>query len=147
MIKTIIGVILSFGILGVHAQENALGSWKMVDKTSGRLKNVIKFYKKGDEYYGKIVDTNPKPGTPANPICDKCDGDRKNKHVLGMDVLTDLEYDEDTGQFVGGKILNPKTGNEYDAKVWVGKDGKLRVRGFKFLFYKTYVLHPSERQF
>lgn len=140
-------IILCLGLTNLHAQERALGSWKMVDESSGRLKNVIKFYQKGDEYYGKIVDTNPKPGTPANPICDKCDGARKNQHVIGMDVLTGFEYDDRANEFVDGEILNPKDGKEYDAKVWVGDDGNLRVRGYKFFFHKTYTLLPSEKEF
>lgn len=135
------------GYITLHAQEAALGCWNMVDDESGRIKNVIKFYKKGDEYFGRIVKTNPKPGNDPNPICEKCEGERKGKPVVGMDVITDMEYNERSGKFVGGEILNPTTGNEYTCKVWLGPDGKLRVRGYKFFFHKTYVLPPAEEKF
>lgn len=145
--RLIVLLILSLGFAELQAQDNALGSWEMVDEQTGRLKNIIKFYKNGDKYYGKIVDTNPKPGTPANPTCDKCPGDRKNQHVIGMNVLTAFEYDDGAKEFVGGEILNPKDGKVYNAKVWVGDDGNLRVRGYKFFFHKTYTLLPSEKEF
>lgn len=147
MIKALLIGILCFGFMDLRAQEAILGCWNMVDNESGRIKNTIKFYKKGNEYFGKIVDTNPKPGTDPNPICDQCPGDRKGDPVIGMDVVTNLKFDTKAGEFVGGEILNPKNGNEYACKVWLGKDGNLRVRGYKFFFHKTYVLPPSDKEF
>lgn len=147
MKKVLLMLIWTIGNVHLQAQERALGYWEMVNEKTGRWKNVIELYQKGDKYFGKIVATNPKPGTDPNPICKDCKGDRKGQHILGMDVLTDLKYNKKTDEFVGGEILDPQNGNEYSCKVWLGEDGNLRVRGYKFVFHKTYMLLPSNKEF
>jgi len=60
-------------------------------------------------------------------VCGKCDGANKDKPVVGMNILWGLKKDGDAWE--GGKILDPKTGKVYSAKLKLAGD-KLEVRGF-----------------
>ena len=79
-----------------------------------------------------------KPGEDPDPICDKCDEDdpRYNQKILGMTIITDMEFQEDDNEWEDGEIMDPKKGKVYDCKLWV-EDGKLQVRGYVLFFHRT----------
>ncbi len=43
-----------------------------------------------------------------------------------MVIIKDMEMDD--GELDDGAILDPKKGEVYDCKIWIGDDGKLNVR-------------------
>lgn len=106
-----------------------LGVWKTIDDATGQQRGLVELYMEGDELKGRILDTFPAPGEPADPVCLKCGGERKDQPVKGMTFLWGLTRDGD--QWRGGEILDPANGQVYDAKLKVIDDGgKLEVRGF-----------------
>jgi uncharacterized protein (DUF2147 family) len=106
-----------------------LGMWKTIDDNTGQPHGLVELYMEGDELKGRIVDTFPAPGEPADPTCIKCRGERKDQPVKGMVFLWGLTRDGD--QWRGGEILDPANGEVYDAKLKVVEGGaKLEVRGF-----------------
>ncbi|MFY0601227.1 MAG: DUF2147 domain-containing protein [Cyclobacteriaceae bacterium] len=120
--------------------QTIVGKWKMVGMKSGKERSLIQIYEKDGEYFGKVLEVYPKPGATKDPICDKCDDYRKDQPVVGMDIITGLEYNGRSGEYRGGEILDPGSGDVYDCKAWLGKDGYLRIRGYLFFLGKTYVL-------
>ena len=69
------------------------------------------------------------PAPSDNPLCDRCSGDRKNKPVVGLQILWGLKKDGD--EYGGGRILDVETGKEVRAKLKLTDGGKkLEVRGF-----------------
>lgn len=128
------------GFIFTAQAQTIVGKWKMVGMKSGKERSVIQMYEKNDRYYGKVVKLYPIPGADPNPKCDVCEDGRKGQPIIGMDIITDLEYNSRSGEYKGGKILDPKSGSEYDCKVWLGNDGYLRVRGYLFFVGKTYIL-------
>lgn len=123
-----------------HGQDNAsiIGKWKTIDDETGKEKSVVEIYKKNDgKYYGKIIKLFRKEGEDPDPVCDKCDEDdaRYNKKILGMEIITALEKNEDN-EYEDGEILDPKKGKVYDCKLWV-ENGKLQVRGYVLFFHRT----------
>lgn len=101
------------------------GRWKTIDDETGKAKSIVEIFKKSDgKYYGKISQLLI---TPANPNCVACKDDRKNKPILGMEIIRGLKNND--GEFDGGTITDPKTGKTY--KCSIKKDGnKLIVRGY-----------------
>lgn len=101
------------------------GKWKTIDDETGKAKSIVEIIKKADgKYYGKVVQLLIKP---ANSNCVGCKDDRKNKPILGMEVIRGLQKID--GNFEGGTITDPKTGKTY--KCLIKKDGdKLDVRGY-----------------
>jgi probable signal peptide protein len=64
---------------------------------------------------------------PTNDNCVKCKDDRKNKPLIGLEIIRGLEKDGD--EFTGGTITDPKNGKTY--KCTITRDGnKLNVRGY-----------------
>jgi uncharacterized protein (DUF2147 family) len=120
--------------------QTIIGQWKMVGMKSGKERSLIEIYEKDGLYFGKVIEVYPAPGKDPNPVCDLCSDDRKGKRMVGMDIITNLEYNGRTGEYKDGRILDPMTGSEYDCKVWLGSDGYLRVRGYMFFVGKTYIL-------
>lgn len=101
------------------------GRWKTVDDETGKPKSIVEITKKADgKYYGKVQQLLIKPAV-AN--CTACTDDRKNKPILGMEVIRGLK--KDGNEFTGGTITDPKTGKTYKCTVTRSGD-KLNVRGY-----------------
>jgi uncharacterized protein (DUF2147 family) len=130
---------LYFMISIVSAQhEDITGLWKTIDDETGQPKSVVKIYIKEGKLYGDIVKLFRKPGEDPDPICDKCDEDdpRYNQKILGMTIITDMEYQKGDNEWEDGEIMDPKKGKVYDCKLWV-ENGKLQVRGYVLFFHRT----------
>ncbi|NCG29591.1 MAG: DUF2147 domain-containing protein [Bacteroidetes bacterium] len=130
---------------GVNAQ-NVVGKWKTIDDETGKPKSIVEIYKKGNVYHGNILKLFRGPNENQDPICDKCEDDdpRYNKRIVGMDIIQAMEWDADDKVLDDGEILDPKNGEVYDAKIWVGDDGNLSVRGYIMFLYRTQTWLPVE---
>lgn len=118
------------------AQESILGKWKTIDDENGKPRSVVEIYKKGDLFYGKVVDMYLEPHEDPDPVCDDCDedDDRYMKKVRGMEILRGAKKDEE--EYVDGKILDPENGKVYNCKLWL-EDGDLKLRGYIAFFFRT----------
>jgi uncharacterized protein (DUF2147 family) len=118
----------------LNAQDSIFGKWKSVDDESNKAKSIVEVYKKEGKAYGKIVNLFREPDEDPDPLCDECEGDKYNKRIIGMEIITDMELDGDTWE--GGEILDPENGKVYRCKIWV-EDGTLKVRGYIMFLYRT----------
>lgn len=101
------------------------GKWKTIDDETGQAKSIVEIFKKSDgKYYGKVSQLLSKP---ANANCVDCKDDRKNKPILGMEVVRGMKKEGAT--FTGGTITDPKTGKTYKCNI-ERKGDKLDVRGY-----------------
>lgn len=122
MKKILLGLSL---LVGVAISAQIEGKWKTIDDETGKAKSIVEIFKKNDgKYYGKIQQLMQKP---TNDNCVKCKDDRKNKPLIGLEIIRGLEKDGD--EFTGGTITDPKNGKTY--KCTIMRDGnKLNVRGY-----------------
>ena len=122
-------MILAQSAPAIAADLSPVGMWKTLDDKTGEEKSFIKVWIDKGELFGKIEKLVRKPGENPNPICDKCPGDNKDKHTIGMTIL--WGFKQDGGKWSGGYLLDPDDGKTYKGKIEV-KDGgkKLEVRGF-----------------
>ena len=121
----------------LHAQPpnaTVLGRWTTVDDNSGKPRSVVEITMTNGTLSGRIVDLYDK--THLQKLCDKCPGDRKNKRIVGLEIIRGMKADGDT--WAEGTILDPETGNVYDCKMWL-ENGKLMVRGYVAFFFRTQV--------
>lgn len=114
---------LAFSLIGVMSFAQIEGKWRTIDDETGKPKSVVEIFKKNDgKYYGKIVQLLIKP---ENNNCVKCKDDRKNKPLMGLEIIRGLSKDGD--EFGGGTITNPKDGKSY--KTEIEKEGNtLKVK-------------------
>ncbi|ROI00615.1 DUF2147 domain-containing protein [Chryseobacterium daecheongense] len=123
MKKLLLTFVLS--LFGVMSFAQIEGKWKTVDDETKQAKSIVEIYKKSDgKYYGKVTQLLIKP---ANPNCVDCKDDRKNKPILGMEIIRGLKKDGD--EFTGGTITDPKTGKTYKCTIKRSGD-QLNVRGY-----------------
>jgi uncharacterized protein (DUF2147 family) len=112
------------------AQEpSPVGIWKTIDDETGKVKSIVQITETNGELQGKVEKVFSPPAESTNPICDKCEGELKDKPVIGMTILSGLK--KDGNEYTGGHILDPKKGKTYKCKIKIADDGKtLEVRGF-----------------
>ena len=111
------------------AESTPAGLWRTIDDHTGKEKSLVRIVEVNGEFRGTIEKLFREPGEDPNPNCDKCTGDKKNKPVIGMMILTGLK--KDNSQWAGGEILDPQNGKIYRRKAWLENKGHdLHVRGF-----------------
>jgi uncharacterized protein (DUF2147 family) len=108
------------------APETPVGTWRTFDD-GGRETGRVEIWEQAGVLYGRVVAIDDP--AKAKAVCLKCEGERKDKPVLGMQILGGLKKDGD--RWTGGLILDPENGSTYDCTMRVDDDGrKLVVRGF-----------------
>ena len=111
------------------AEFTPVGLWRTIDDQTGKPRGLVRITEANGEYQARVEKTFPKPGEESNPKCEKCEGPRQNKPVIGMTILWGLKKQGDAYQ--GGEILDPENGKIYRARIKLEDGGKkLDVRGF-----------------
>lgn len=126
---------LSLALLGALASaafsaelNTPIGIWQTIDEQSGKPSAVVEVFQEGDELKARIIKVLRDP-PPNPPTCHKCEGELKDKPLVGLTFMWGLH--PDGSEWGGGQILDPKNGNIYKAKLELIDGGnKLKVRGF-----------------
>lgn len=145
MLKAILFTILVLPVFMINThnlyaeKDSILGKWETIDDETNKPKSIIEFYKKGNMYYAKITKLLLKP---QDTLCDKCEGDKKDKPVVGMTIVWNMK--RDGNELSGGEILDPNNGKTYTCKIWLEKD-KLKVRGYIAFLYRTQYWHRVKK--
>ena len=130
----VLGVAFGAG-LAAAAESPAIGTWKTIDEKSGKVVSEVQLSEQGGKLVGKITGlTEPTDKAGKPKTCTACKGEDKDKPIIGLVIVKDLKADGD--RFKGGTILDPEDGKIYKAEIWT-EDGKLKVRGYLGVFYKT----------
>lgn len=120
-------MVLLFGVFCFGQTSTIIGRWKTVDDETGKATSVIEIFEKHNKIHGRIVELlNSKA---KNPKCEKCEGEDKNKPIIGLVVLRGLKREKD-GNYSDGKILDPKHGKIYKCNLSLESKDRLKVRGF-----------------
>ncbi len=115
----------ALSLVSVFSFAQIEGKWKTIDDETKEAKSIVEIFKKSDgKYYAKIVQLFQKP---ENANCVKCTDDRKNKPLVGLEIIRGLK--KDGAEFSGGTITDPKSGKTY--KCLIKREGnKLNLRGY-----------------
>ena len=105
--------------------QSIIGEWETFDDVTGDKLSVVEIYKKGGNYFGKIIHLFE---DPIDSVCDQCEGDNFNKPVIGLVIIEDLIEDGD--EFNEGTILDPKNGKTYKCYLELEENNKLKLRGY-----------------
>lgn len=105
--------------------QNGVGHWQIVngDGTPG---GQAETYIENGKLFGRV--TQVRPGRTPHDVCDKCSGEYKNQLILGMVFLRNFHVDGD--DWVGGTVVDPENGKEYQGKIWAVGNNGLHLRGF-----------------
>ena len=122
-------------VVGPSASAGPAGAWRTIDDRTGAPRALVRVAVQDARLSGAIERIFPRPGEGANPVCTRCEGDLRDKPVLGMEILRGLR--QDGNRWVGGSILDPENGRTYRATVWLDGQDHLRVRGYWGPSYRT----------
>lgn len=106
--------------------QSIFGKWENRDETTGIVDSVIEVYEKDGKAYAKIIAITDKNRQDA--ICEQCNGKNKNQRILGMDILSGLQKENNI--WSGGKILDPKNGKTYKCYLQLTEANTLKIRGY-----------------
>jgi uncharacterized protein (DUF2147 family) len=109
----------------LFSQVNKIvGTWKTIDEKTGEAKSIVRIYKgTTGNYFGKIEQLFNNP----DGLCVNCKGDKKDKPIMGMVIITDMKEKGD--KLDNGYILDPANGETYHVTISLEKNGKLKLRG------------------
>lgn len=127
-------LMLTVSLLPIAAQAadpaSPVGRWRTIDDDTKSERSIVEVTKVGDELQGRVLRIFYRPDEKPDPICELCEGARKDQPVIGMTFLWGLKPDGGN-DWADGAILDPKNGKIYNAKLSLTEGGsQLRVRGY-----------------
>lgn len=116
--------------------QSVFGKWKTIDDRTGKPKGLIEIYEKDGLMYGKVIQILEKG--KEGVLCVKCEGDRKDQPVEGMEIITGGEENED-GEWKGKRLFDPEQAMTFRFKIWLNPENsdELKVRGYLAFIYRT----------
>ena len=119
------------------AQPTPVGLWHSIDDKTGEAKAAIRIQDNGGALSGRI-EKQLRKDAKADAVCDECKDDRKDKPIVGLEIIRGARKAESDTAWTGGKILDPENGKEYKLRLAPIEGGqKLQVRGYLGPFYRT----------
>jgi len=109
--------------------DTPVGKWRTIDDKTGKVKSIVEIYATTNgTLAGRVLQVLDSDKGP-HPLCDACKGENHNKPIEGMVIAWHLQNESDTWD--DGKIMDPKNGKIYSAKMTPIDGGKkLEVRGY-----------------
>jgi uncharacterized protein (DUF2147 family) len=128
--KTLIAFAL-FALAGaVSAQSTPVGVWKTIDDKTKTERAQIRITESGGVLSGKIEKLLA-ADAKQDSVCDKCSDDRKDKPMIGLEVVRGVKRAEAENTWDGGTILDAGEGKIYKVRMQPVDGGKkLEVRGY-----------------
>jgi len=118
------------------AQTSPVGLWKTIDDDGKTEKSHVRISEQGGTLVGSI-DKLLDPKDPTDAKCDKCRDDRKDKPIVGLQIIRGVKAEGD-GIWGGGEVLDPNNGKTYRTRLKPVDGGKkLEMRGYIGPFYRT----------
>ena len=111
------------------AQMNPVGTWRSIDDDTKQPKAQIVVTENAGVLTGRIEQLL-RPGADPKGVCDRCTDDRKDKPMIGLEIIRGAKKAEGKEVWEGGRILDPEKGSTYALRLTPIEGGKkLEVRG------------------
>lgn len=122
-IFTTLCLMLCFAVVSIA--QSPVGTWKTIDDVTGEAKSYVEITERNGKFYGKVVKLLR---VAEDTVCDACSGDKKDKPLMGMEILWDLEPYKSYWSY--GQIVDPESGKVYKCSLYVEDEDTLRLRGY-----------------
>lgn len=125
-----VSLFLSFSAQAYAKAPTIEGEWKTIDEKTGEPQSLIRIYRKGNTYFGKVAASLRKNRSKGDDICHDCVGRFHEKTVIGHDIIWGL-HKKKHNLWEDGRILDPLHDKSYRVNMRLADHGqKLRVRGY-----------------
>ena len=134
LVFTFIFILLSLCISAQNHPDDLLGKWVNQDAIAR-----FEFFKTGTTYNAKIIWLSKPQNINGEQKIDKNNPDKKlrNRPILGMTILTGLEFSVNDLMWIRGKIYSPEKGETVDCKIRLNNKNELAIIAFKGIFSTT----------
>lgn len=122
---------LAMGLLATssRADSSPVGLWKTIDDNTKAERVLIRIVYTDGVITGR-VEKILAPDIKPDAICNKCSDDRKDKPILGLEIMRGVKQSNDN-LWEGGTILDADDGKSYKVRLQPADSGKkLDVRGY-----------------
>ena len=137
MYKAVAAIIIVAFSVPAWAQMTPEGLWRNIDDKTGEAKAEIRIRDNAGALTGVLEKRLAKDAKPDD-LCKECSDDRKDKPLLGLEIIRGAKKAEGKDVWEGGKILDPENGKDYRASLTPVDGGKkLEVRGYLGPFWRT----------
>ncbi len=125
-------MLLVFQSAFVYAQnaDDIIGTYHLPNKLD------VEIFKVDGNYHGKIIALNGFRDGQKVDLKNK-DKSKRNDSLVGMVIITNLEFDSKKKKWVNGKMYGPAKGIDFNLKVNEVKEKEMEVVGSKYFFWKT----------
>jgi uncharacterized protein (DUF2147 family) len=127
--------VLNANTKAVEPCDRICGKWQSEKKNC-----IVQVFKDDDDFKARLVwfDDSDDPSKPMETRVDYKNPDKslRNRKLIGMNVLEDLEYVSKTNSWENGVIYDAQTGKKWSSAAYLTADGVLKVTGywrFKFI--------------
>ena len=129
MNKALAAIVFAVIAAPTWAQMTPEGLWRNIDDKTGEAKAEIRIKDTGGVLTGVLEKRLTKDAKPED-LCKECSDDRKDKPLLGLEIIRNAKKAEGKDVWEGGKILDPENGRNYTLRMTPIEGGKkLEVRG------------------
>ncbi len=112
------------------AQMTPEGLWRNIDDKTGEAKAEIRIQANKAGVLTGVLEKRLAKDAKPDDLCKECSDDRKDKLLLGLEIIRGAKKAEDKDVWEGGKILDPENGRNYTLRMTPVEGGKkLEVRG------------------
>ena len=112
------------------AQATPVGVWKTIDDKTKAERAQIRITESNGVLSGRIEKLLA-PDAKPDAVCDKCSDDRKDKPIVGMEILRGVRKAGSDNLWDSGTILDAAEGKVYKVRLSPADGGKkLEVRGY-----------------
>jgi uncharacterized protein (DUF2147 family) len=125
------------GAATAFAQSTPVGLWRNIDDKTGEAKAEIRITESAGVLSGRIEKVLRKDAKPDEK-CVECTDDRKDKPMVGLEIIRGAKKSADGEGWQEGKILDPENGRDYKLRLTpIDGGAKLQVRGSFGPFWRT----------
>ena len=112
------------------AQMTPEGLWRSIDDKTGEAKAEIRIKPDASGALQGVLEKRLLKDAKPEDLCKECSDDRKDKPLLGPEIIRGAKKAEGKDVWEGGKILDPENGRNYTLRMTPIEGGKkLEVRG------------------
>ncbi len=137
LLRSLIAVAVCGFSASAMAQMSPVGVWNSVDDKTKELKSEIVITENAGVLSGKISKLLRKDAK-QDDVCRECTDDRKDKPLIGLEIIRGAKKADGKDVWEDGKILDPENGKTYALRMTPIENGsKLEVRGSIAFFGRT----------
>jgi uncharacterized protein (DUF2147 family) len=138
MLRFLLMQVIFFISLPGLAQTSPVGLWQSVDDATGKPRAEIRITEASGVLTGRIERSLLPTPAGAVLLCTLCPDDRKDKPLIGMEIIRQMKAGSDAQTWEGGEILDPDKGKIFKLRLQLQEGGKkMQVRGYIGPFFRN----------